>query len=314
MRSGPLVAAGLATTAAALVGVLAAGALPVANADTTPPLGLPSPTDTSTTPTDPPTDPGTPTPPTPSPPPATPTPSPTPTVTPVTPVTLLMPDLVAIPAADPELKVRKATGVRVLRFESSLGNVGSGPLEVRPNQSQPCPPGQQNSTQLVYSDTNLNGVYNRLRDLTVWRHRAGCMLFHPKHDHWHFKASAQYSLMDPRDGDAVVSYRRKVSFCLRDTARVPAEYGTWPYREVYGTCTKRSPQGISVGWMDIYQSFLAGQRLVLPDGLADGLYCLQTEVDPVNQLVEGNDLNNSSVAAFGIRGEKVRVRPPERCL
>ena len=108
-----------------------------------------------------------------------------------------MPDLVSIPAADPELKVRKKTGVRVLRFESSLGNVGSGPLEVRPNRSQPCPPGQQNSTPLVYSDTNLNGVYNRLRDVTAWRHRAGCMLFHPKHDHWHFKASAQYSLVDP---------------------------------------------------------------------------------------------------------------------
>ena len=151
-------------------------------------------------------------------------------------------------------------------------------------------------------------------DVTGWRHRAGCMLFHPKHDHWHFKASAQYSLVDPRNGDAVVSYRRKVSFCLRDTARVPAEYGTWTYREVYGACTKRSPQGISVGWMDIYQSFLAGQRLVLPDGLADGLYCLQTVVDPVNQLVEGNDLNNSSVAAFRIRGETVHLRAPERCL
>jgi hypothetical protein len=311
MRSGPLVAAGLATAAAALVSVLAAGALPAANAVTSPPLGatVEPPSSSSTPP--PSTDTGTPTAP---PPPTTPTPPPpTPTPT-VTPVTMLMPDLVAIPATDPELKVRKQTGVRVLRFESSLGNVGSGPLEVRPNQNQPCPPGQQNSTQLVYSDTNLNGVYNRLKDLTVWRHRAGCMLYHPKHDHWHFKASAQYSLVDPRNGDAVVSARSKVSFCLRDTARVPVEYGTWAYREVYGTCTKRSPQGISVGWMDIYQSFLAGQRLVLPEGLADGLYCLHTVVDPINQLVEGNDLNNSSVAAFGIRGEKARLRPPERCL
>jgi hypothetical protein len=232
----------------------------------------------------------------------------------VTPAALLLPDLVAIPAADPAVKVRARTGVRVLRFESSLGNVGSGPLEVRPNQNQPCPAGQQNSTQLVYGDTNLNAVYNRLKDITVWRHRAGCMLYHPKHDHWHFKASAQYSLVDPRNADAVVSARRKVSFCLRDTARVPAEYGTWTYREVYGACTRRSPQGISVGWMDIYQSFLAGQRLVLPDGLPDGVYCLQTVVDPINQLVESNDMNNVSVAAVRIRGETVHPRPTERCL
>ena len=306
MRSGPLVAAGLATAAAALVSVLATGALPVANAGTTlaagrrPDRHVHSPTESATaTPRAPADDADT-------------------ATTHADPhrhaPRLLMPDLVAIPATDAELKVRKQTGVRVLRFESSLGNVGSGPLEVRPNQNQPCPPGEQNSTQLVYSDTNLNGVYNRLKDVTVWRHRAGCMLYHPKHDHWHFKASAQYSLVDPRNGDALVSARSKVSFCLRDTARVPVEYGTWAYREVYGTCTKRSPQGISVGWMDIYQSFLAGQRLVLPEGLADGLYCLHTVVDPINQLVEGNDLNNSSVAAFGIRGEKVHLRPPERCL
>ena len=307
MRSGPLVAAGLATTAAALVSVLVAGALPVASADTTGARGPFGTTGPTTAPTDPPTDPTTP----PPPPPTTPTPTPTPTSTPAP---LLLPDLVAIPATDPEVKVRKKTKVRVLRFESSLGNVGAGPLEVRPNKSQPCPPGQHNSTQRVYRDTNLNGVYNRMRDVTVWRNHAGCMLYHPKHDHWHFKASAQYTLVDPRSDGAVVSARRKVSFCLRDTARVPVEYGTWTYREVYGACTKRSPQGISVGWMDIYQSFLAGQRLLLPQGLADGLYCLQTVVDPINQLVESNDLNNSSVAAFGIRGEKVHPRPAERCL
>jgi hypothetical protein len=36
--------------------------------------------------------------------------------------------------------------------------------------------------------------------------------------------------------------------------------------------------------MDIYQSFLAGQSVVLPPGLPDGLYCLSTVVDPIDQL------------------------------
>src|ERR687898_3036838 len=184
MRSGPLVAAGVAATAAGPGRALAPREVPVANAGTASRLGDPVPTtstststatstSTSTatsTSTSTATGPATPTP-TPTPPPPPP-PTPTPTVAPVP---LLMPDLVAIPATDAEVKVRKRTGVRVLRFESSLGNVGSGPLEVRPNHNQPCPPGQQNSTQLVYSDTNLNGVYNRLKDVTVWRHRAGCM-------------------------------------------------------------------------------------------------------------------------------------------
>ena len=83
-----------------------------------------------------------------------------------------------------------------------------------------------------------------------------------------------------------MSARRKVSFCLRDTARVPVQYGAFDYGLAYGMCTKRSPQGISIGWMDIYQSFLAGQALRLPDDLPNGLYCLETVVDPIDQLVE----------------------------
>ena len=111
----------------------------------------------------------------------------------------------------------------------------------------------------------------------------------------------------------VVSARRKVSFCLRDTARVPARYGEFGYDLAYGRCTKRSPQGISIGWMDIYQSFLAGQALRLPDDLPNGLYCLQTVVDPIDQLVETDNDNNSSVRALRIHGTKVVVRPTARC-
>ena len=140
------------------------------------------------------------------------------------------------------------------------------------------------------------------------------MVFHPKHDHWHFKASAQYTLTNPREKHVVVSARRKVSFCLRDSARVSERYGTWGYPEKYGACTRRSPQGISVGWMDIYQNTLAGQALPLPSDLADGLYCLWTVVDPIGQLVESRDDNNSSVRAITIRGDRVIYRPTSLCL
>ena len=262
-----------------------------------------SPTDTTPTPTPTPTE-TTP----------EPTPTPTPTVTVPPPDTRLLPDLIAVPASELSIRVNKKTGIRRLRFTSSLGNLGLGPIEVRPNQKQPCPVGQHNSTQIIYRDANLDRIYEPLTDTGIFRHRAGCMIYHPMHHHWHFKASAQYVLYDPSAGlQAVVSTRRKVSFCLRDTARVPLRYGFFTYPEAYGACTRTSPQGISVGWMDIYQSFLAGQSLVLPPGLPDGLYCLTTVVDPIDQLLEVNNTNNGAVRALTIHGNRVRSRPATRC-
>lgn len=241
----------------------------------------------------------------------TPTETPTPTPTPPDP-SLLLPDVVALRATDLAIQTRRDG--RVLRFTSSLGNVGRGPLEVRPNKNQPCPAGEHNSTQILYRDVNSNGRYNWRRDVEYVRHRAGCMVFHPYHDHWHFKASARYTLLDPgADGAVVVSTRRKVSFCLRDSARVPERYGPSALAMAYGSCSRWEPQGITAGWMDVYQSFLSGQSLRLPRRLADGVYCLHTTVDPLNQLAESDDTNNQSVRALAIRGDRVLVRPPAKC-
>ena len=252
--------------------------------------------------------------------PATPTPTPTGTATPTgtpspTPTAvddLLRPDLQAMPASEPTIKVR-ADGRR-LRFTSSLANVGVGPMEVRPNRVRPCPAGQHNATQVIYRDGNGNGRYNRRVDTDVQRHRAGCMVFHRHHDHWHFKASARYILLDPSAEDrVVVSARRKVSFCLRDSARVPPRLGVWHYAEAYADCGRWTPQGISIGWMDVYENFLAGQSLLLPDGLPPGVYCLETVVDPLDELIETNDGNNRSVRALSIRGKRVESRDSDRC-
>jgi hypothetical protein len=277
------------------------GAVAAAGGTSDPTSTTPSPSESSTTPTPTPTTPE-------------PTPTPTPTVTVPPPDNRLMPDLIAVPASELSIHENKKTGIRRLRFTSSLGNVGVGPIEVRPNQKQPCPVGQRNATQIIYRDLNVDGLFEPLIDTSVFRHRAGCMVYHPTHHHWHFTASAQYVLYRPSSGlQAVVSTRRKVSFCLRDTARLPLRYGFFTYPEAYGACTRTSPQGISVGWMDIYQSFLPGQSLVLPPGLPNGLYCLTTVVDPIDQLLEVNNTNNAAVRALAISGNRVRSRPATRC-
>jgi len=295
---------------AAAVGVLFAGLLGTAPAHSAPSLSAtvtPTPTP-SPTPTPEPTP--TPTPdPTPTP---VPTPTPSPDPTPTLDPRLLAPDVIALPAS--ELSIQNSSDGRRLRFASSLANTGLGPLEVRPNNSRPCPSGQHHSTQIIYRDANVNGRYNLRRDTAVARRPAGCMVYHPYHEHWHFKASARYTLLEPSaDRRVVVTSRRKVSFCLRDTDRVPRHIGVWSHPEAFGSCTRRTPQGISVGWMDVYQSFLAGQSLTLPKRLGDGVYCLETVVDPLDQLTETDNENNSSIRALAIRGDRVVRRDQAPC-
>ncbi len=208
---------------------------------------------------------------------------------------------------------RDSGGHRVLRFESGLANVGRGPLEVRPNANRPCPPGKQHASQITYRDQDRNGHFSRKHDQKISRHSAGCMVFHPRHDHWHFEAAARYVLYKPTRRQPIVVQGRKMSFCLRDSERAPDKWPTPNYPEYYGACEQRTPQGISIGWVDIYQNFLPGQAIRLPDRMPAGLYCFRTVVDPQNQLLETNNDDNTSLRAFRLRGMNVTIRPDAPC-
>jgi hypothetical protein len=223
----------------------------------------------------------------------------------------LKPNLVVLPAAD--LHIARSGSQRKLRFESGLANVGDGPIEVRPNRRPVCPEGKHHASQIMYRDVDVNGRYSVKTDTKVARRSAGCMIFHPQHDHWHFEAASRYTLYQADRPDRKLVAQRKMSFCLRDSRRVPERYGTYNYAEHYGACSRHSPQGISVGWVDVYQSYLAGQALTLPRRMRDGLYCLNILVDPRNQLAETVEDDNTSVRAFYLLGDKIRYRKPGKC-
>lgn len=218
----------------------------------------------------------------------------------------LLPNLVVLPASD--VHVQRVGRERRLRFESGLGNIGRGPIEVRPNRNQPCPDGQHHATQVMYRDTDGNGWFRRDTDTGLARRSAGCMIFHPAHDHWHFEAASRYRLFRADRPTIAKVAQRKMSFCLRDSERVPEQYRTPKYPEHYGRCSRHSPQGISVGWVDVYESFLAGQAIRLRPRMGDGLYCLHITVDPLDALRESNDEDNTSVRAIYLRGDKVSYR------
>jgi len=214
----------------------------------------------------------------------------------------------------PDLTTLRATGVliqgsgeaRVLRFGTTLANIGIGPIVAVPDAATPCPPGQRSFDQAVLLDGNGDGVYDAESDTETVSHDGVCALFHPTHEHWHIDGSARYSLLDLA-GDEVVG-TRKVSFCLRDSQRLRSPRGVHgPDEESYLSCARDQPQGISPGWGDLYDRELDGQALALPQGMPDDRYCLRMTADPFDQFRESEERNNASLTALRITGSVVRV-------
>jgi hypothetical protein len=210
-----------------------------------------------------------------------------------------------------ELSIETTADGRLLRFSATLANDGPGPAEVVPDDSRVCPDGQHHAVQRLYLDGDGDGRFERAVDTETRTRPAGCMLSHPDHDHWHFDAMARYALT-PVGSATPVAENNKVSFCLRDNIAVPGAAGSAPAH--YGECeTNLSVQGISPGWADVYTARLADQHLPLPDGLADGTYCLHTEADPLRRVQEIDDTDNAAVLAVQISGTSVAALAESSC-
>ncbi len=233
-------------------------------------------------------------------------PAPTPLPTDVGPSPLL-PNLRSRLASDVHVVGHGA--VRRLRFGSTLANVGARPHEVVPRPREDCAAGERGVAQAVYQDANGNAAFSRSRDTVRVFRRAGCMHFHPQHNHWHVDASARYWLTRAGDPATVLARHRKVSFCLRDSRQVRPDAG----RAFYGACSRDRRQGVTIGWGDLYQSFLPGQSVRLPARARAGTYCLWQQADPLGVLRESDETDNVSVRAIRLsRRDEVRYLPDNR--
>jgi Lysyl oxidase len=222
----------------------------------------------------------------------------------------LLPNMRSLAAAD--LQVQRTAGGRLLRFSASLANVGPGPLLLRPRSSGGnCPRGQHSAAQVLHRDVDEDGAYRPDRDAPGPVRRAGCMLAHPTHDHWHFDAMAGYSLRSPTTGQRLAT-RRKVSFCLRDNRRIRGAE-TSVLREHFGECSRTGPQGISPGWVDVYLWDLPGQTLRLPAGLGRRVLCLDLTADPRDLLAETDETDNGTSITVVVTDNVVQLGPPNRC-
>ncbi len=204
----------------------------------------------------------------------------------------LLPDLQTLPPTDLVIELTESDQ-RLLRFSNSMLNSGPGTLELV-GQFNPDS-GEIAVTQHIYTS-----------DGTFEEYATGEFIFHVGHDHWHFENFALYevwSLTPAGDLDDVVALTDKVSYCIRDDAR--AEIPGAAVEPVYTVCDQ-DLQGIAVGWIDIYEFDTPGQIVDITP-LPDGVYALQSTVDPADQIREADEANNAAVVYFEVRDDRVRI-------
>ncbi|HRH53974.1 MAG TPA: T9SS type A sorting domain-containing protein [Chitinophagales bacterium] len=217
-------------------------------------------------------------------------------------------------------------------------NIGHGPLRVistdyyvcgldtiyDPTGLETCPDGtipRQIINQRIY---HKNGS-----EMTYWEKAAGSMTYHPDHGHFHTDNWGVYTLRKPIDGVEdptewpILGYGTKMGFCLMDLANCasPGNYGYCREDdetvitndiENYGlgggnySCAI-SNQGISVGYLDIYDWYLDGMEIVLPEGVCNGEYYIVVTVDPNLNYIEESDDNNVMAMPFTLTGQPEEI-------
>lgn len=195
----------------------------------------------------------------------------------------LYPDLktATYPLRDHYLDTSSQPGKVLLRFSNGVANVGKGRMELRGGEVQ-------GDSQKVYQRIyNTNGSYSTKL--------AGSFTYHPQHNHTHFNGFAQYKLREIEGSEGVgpvVARAEKTSFCLIDESVYNSRLSNFSRTRRYRSCGTKV-QGISVGWVDVYNRSLYGQWIDVTDVPA-GEYWLESTADPDNRIAESNESNNTT--------------------
>jgi hypothetical protein len=244
----------------------------------------------------------------------------------------LLPNLVTLPVRHPHLRTgayyadHKQEGTpscypeevaeqgarRCLRFDQVIANVGDGPFELRYRMEGLAT--DQQLRQRIYAS---NGTFT---ELTVDTYQ-----FHPVHAHFHYKNFGQAFLYRAGPDGTLEKVRegRKNGFCMIDVENT--RFGADPSGVAYkgeaartyyfprcNTATEHDEHGtymvngISVGWADVYNWFLADQYIEI-SGVPDGVYVLETVANPARTVHETSYDDNAARVTIRIRGDAVEL-------
>jgi hypothetical protein len=213
----------------------------------------------------------------------------------------LLPDLAQrLPA---NLVVTAWRGRFRLGFDSTVANVGRGPLEVHGTRRKGVP--TMHAAQLV----DLAGGGERsYRDIGFMRYFTSA-----EHNHWHFLTYERYELRRP-DGTVLVR-DHKAGFCFRDNAarRVARHLEGEPAAPVFvDNCRKNEPTalavttGSSVGSLDWYPAFFHGQYVdvtAVPAGVYDLVHHVNVQF-ALRESDYGNDASSLRIRVSWPHGRR----------
>ncbi len=204
---------------------------------------------------------------------------------------LLKPDLAMQPPRS--VRITQRGGHRILAFSTVVGNVGDGPMILHGHTVTGPNGSVTQASQEIFK-----------QDGTSCTQTAGFFVYHPTHRHFHFADFSNYEVRkdDPFTGE-VVAASDKVSFCLLDILRLPG-FHTFP--QLIPDCLNPEGQeGISVGWADVYDSFLPGQQIDLDTDpthpIAAGNYFLVLTVNPQKRLWEKDPDGANNIRAVSVK-------------
>jgi len=213
----------------------------------------------------------------------------------------------------------------VIRISASTPNVGHGPMRVIPTNTFICGTDTLVDVEIDFCpDGSLpkqlirQRIYRKSGGEMGYEDRdAGFMIYHGGLDHMHMHVDDwnYYTLRieteDPNPLNwPIIGEQTKIGFCLADSDDCEDFEGHCLDQEGnvldasnidnFGlgggeyTCDPEN-QGISVGYTDIYYSFIGGMLITIPTGTCNGTYKLIMQVDPLNQIVEENENDNIEV-------------------
>lgn len=173
-----------------------------------------------------------------------------------------------------------------IRMSTASINMGPGRLELRGGETVG---NQQRVYQRVYRD-----------DGTWYDREAGWFEYHPAHGHIHFNDWTVFRLRErlPDGGIGnVVRTGAKTSFCILELDTWDSSLPGYNTSPSYSSCGQ--VQGLRPGRADVYSSGLNGQYVWIgagtnntPPAVPNGIYWLEGEIDPNNQVLEADETNN----------------------
>lgn len=194
----------------------------------------------------------------------------------------LLPDIIVRQSDLFDNRIEVSGGQTFLRLSNGTANIGDGPLYLYGGQDNGD--GTQDVHQRIFADDG--SFTDRL---------AGTFTFHPTHGHIHYNDWSEYRIREITAGGGVgpiLAKGVKTSFCIIDLGVYDSSLPGFVPGGFFRSCGTQI-QGLSVGWIDVYSSFLTGQAINITN-IPDGQYWLESMVDPRDTVLEKDETNNTA--------------------